>query len=405
MLQAVAPLPRRPHPVRQHGTQHIHLHAGQRLTIVNQAEDPVAGQFHITAKICSSVVCDARAIVRTMHGRAASIQKHVDAAFNQSSNSGQPSKAAEPSADSQVPLSEERLLSPVSRGEQSRLRDSTRDLFQHALDGYMRHAFPADELRPKSCTPTEFEPTGGGRLREYSDAAKATVIDDTAFIEASVRGRRKAVRFIAGIAHLVLPEWRKSVAASPALRVNPHIRRALQRVADEMTALRRQHGLKTEVQGEQRGAHGALDEEAAKLQLSDQELETLDSRVGAQLMLLMGLLPIEDKPSDGSHSDGSTDKTKTAPSTSHSAHESDDRRASDAQGHRTRRRWSTLGLDAETIRALTSMPNISMWEHKPVGKAVYDQGMLTLLDSLDTIAVMGNASAFRDAVRHAPHPS
>ncbi|CAM6075785.1 unnamed protein product [Sphagnum tenellum] len=40
----------------------------------------------------------------------------------------------------------------VSRDESAELRDEVKEMFYHAFDNYMRHAFPLDELRPMSCT-------------------------------------------------------------------------------------------------------------------------------------------------------------------------------------------------------------------------------------------------------------
>jgi len=35
--------------------------------------------------------------------------------------------------------------------EAKQLRDEAREMFYHAFNGYMEHAFPLDELRPLSC--------------------------------------------------------------------------------------------------------------------------------------------------------------------------------------------------------------------------------------------------------------
>ncbi|KAJ1698360.1 hypothetical protein LUZ63_006872 [Rhynchospora breviuscula] len=43
------------------------------------------------------------------------------------------------------------LADGVSPQEARQLRDEVRDMFYHAFDGYMEHAFPLDELRPLSC--------------------------------------------------------------------------------------------------------------------------------------------------------------------------------------------------------------------------------------------------------------
>ncbi|XP_078175719.1 glycosyl hydrolase family 47 protein isoform X1 [Carex rostrata] len=43
------------------------------------------------------------------------------------------------------------LADGVSPQEAKQLRDEVRDMFYHAFNGYMKHAFPLDELRPLSC--------------------------------------------------------------------------------------------------------------------------------------------------------------------------------------------------------------------------------------------------------------
>lgn len=47
----------------------------------------------------------------------------------------------------------------VTPEEAKQLRDEVREMFYHAFDGYMKHAFPLDELKPLSC---EGEDTLGG---------------------------------------------------------------------------------------------------------------------------------------------------------------------------------------------------------------------------------------------------
>lgn len=44
------------------------------------------------------------------------------------------------------------LAGGVTQEEARELRDEVRDMFYHAFNGYMDHAFPLDELRPLSCT-------------------------------------------------------------------------------------------------------------------------------------------------------------------------------------------------------------------------------------------------------------
>ncbi|KAK4857224.1 hypothetical protein QYF36_025829 [Acer negundo] len=43
------------------------------------------------------------------------------------------------------------LADGVTSDEARQLRDEVREMFYHAFDGYMEHAFPLDELRPLSC--------------------------------------------------------------------------------------------------------------------------------------------------------------------------------------------------------------------------------------------------------------
>ncbi|KAK2647151.1 hypothetical protein Ddye_022346 [Dipteronia dyeriana] len=43
------------------------------------------------------------------------------------------------------------LADGVTTDEARQLRDEVREMFYHAFDGYMEHAFPLDELRPLSC--------------------------------------------------------------------------------------------------------------------------------------------------------------------------------------------------------------------------------------------------------------
>ncbi|KAL0348938.1 UNVERIFIED_CONTAM: Alpha-mannosidase I MNS4 [Sesamum angustifolium] len=43
------------------------------------------------------------------------------------------------------------LAGGVTKEEAKQLRDEVREMFYHAFDGYMKHAFPRDELKPLSC--------------------------------------------------------------------------------------------------------------------------------------------------------------------------------------------------------------------------------------------------------------
>ncbi|BFZ55466.1 hypothetical protein PYCC9005_002507 [Savitreella phatthalungensis] len=59
------------------------------------------------------------------------------------------------------------------------LRDRTKDLFFHAFDNYMTHAFPADELRPISCKPMERDPpdTLASSVNDICGGFAMTLID------------------------------------------------------------------------------------------------------------------------------------------------------------------------------------------------------------------------------------
>lgn len=52
----------------------------------------------------------------------------------------------------------------VSQAEREQLAQETRELFIHAFDSYMQHAFPHDELRPVTCSGEDFGPTAGNML-------------------------------------------------------------------------------------------------------------------------------------------------------------------------------------------------------------------------------------------------
>ncbi|KAJ1678841.1 hypothetical protein EV182_003250, partial [Spiromyces aspiralis] len=58
----------------------------------------------------------------------------------------------------------------MTRSERLKLRDLTQQEFNHAFDGYMRHAFPEDELRPLSCQ-------GRSRVRNPSTISDAYIND------------------------------------------------------------------------------------------------------------------------------------------------------------------------------------------------------------------------------------
>jgi hypothetical protein len=55
-------------------------------------------------------------------------------------------------------------------------REKVREMFHHAYDNYMRHAFPADELKPLSCAPRRAN-EGRGSLDDALGDYAVTLID------------------------------------------------------------------------------------------------------------------------------------------------------------------------------------------------------------------------------------
>lgn len=49
----------------------------------------------------------------------------------------------------------------ISEFERKQLRQEVKDMFYHAWNGYMRCAFPKDELRPMSCAGVDSPLIGG----------------------------------------------------------------------------------------------------------------------------------------------------------------------------------------------------------------------------------------------------
>ncbi|KAL4285021.1 hypothetical protein GQ457_16G029450 [Hibiscus cannabinus] len=81
----------------------------------------------------------------------------------------------------------------VTPEEARQLRDEVREMFYHAFDGYMEHAFPLDELRPLSC---EGEDTLGGYALTLIDSLDTLVLlGDRERFTSSVEWIGKNLRF------------------------------------------------------------------------------------------------------------------------------------------------------------------------------------------------------------------
>ncbi|PPR91270.1 hypothetical protein GOBAR_AA29406 [Gossypium barbadense] len=81
----------------------------------------------------------------------------------------------------------------VTPEETKQLRDEVREMFYHAFDGYMEHAFPLDELRPLSC---EGEDTLGGYALTLIDSLDTlALLGDRERFTASVEWIGKNLQF------------------------------------------------------------------------------------------------------------------------------------------------------------------------------------------------------------------
>ncbi|KAL1562106.1 Alpha-mannosidase I mns4, variant 2 [Salvia divinorum] len=85
------------------------------------------------------------------------------------------------------------LSEGVSKEEAKHLRDEVREMFYHAFGGYMKHAFPHDELKPLSC---EGEDTLGGYALTLIDSLDTlALLGDRESFSASVEWIGKNLRF------------------------------------------------------------------------------------------------------------------------------------------------------------------------------------------------------------------
>nr|AWA44967.1 alpha-1,2-Mannosidase [Saccharum officinarum] len=81
----------------------------------------------------------------------------------------------------------------VTLSEARRLRDEVKDMFYHAFDGYMKYAFPLDELRPLSCQGEDS--LGGYALTLIDSLDTLALLGDKEKFGAAVEWVGKNVRF------------------------------------------------------------------------------------------------------------------------------------------------------------------------------------------------------------------
>ncbi|KAH9297794.1 hypothetical protein KI387_029476, partial [Taxus chinensis] len=81
----------------------------------------------------------------------------------------------------------------VAPHEAKQLRDEVREMFYHAFDGYMEHAFPLDELRPLSCTGEDS--LGGYALTLIDSLDTLALFGDKERFSAAVNWLGKNVQF------------------------------------------------------------------------------------------------------------------------------------------------------------------------------------------------------------------
>ncbi|KAE8698270.1 hypothetical protein F3Y22_tig00110600pilonHSYRG00097 [Hibiscus syriacus] len=85
------------------------------------------------------------------------------------------------------------LANGVTPVEARQLRDEVREMFYHAFDGYMEHAFPLDELRPLSCGGEDT--LGGYALTLIDSLDTLALLGDRERFTSSVEWIGKNLRF------------------------------------------------------------------------------------------------------------------------------------------------------------------------------------------------------------------
>ncbi|GER25487.1 Mannosyl-oligosaccharide 1,2-alpha-mannosidase IA [Striga asiatica] len=87
----------------------------------------------------------------------------------------------------------ENVAEGVTREEAEQLRDEVREMFYHAFDGYMEHAFPHDELKPLSCGGEDT--LGGYALTLIDSLDTLALLGDQERFSTSVEWIGKSLRF------------------------------------------------------------------------------------------------------------------------------------------------------------------------------------------------------------------
>ncbi|KAL0376711.1 UNVERIFIED_CONTAM: Alpha-mannosidase I MNS4 [Sesamum calycinum] len=85
------------------------------------------------------------------------------------------------------------LAEGVTKEEAKQLRDEVREMFYHAFDGYMKHAFPRDELKPLSCGGEDT--LGGYALTLIDSLDTLALLGDRERFASSVEWIGKNLRF------------------------------------------------------------------------------------------------------------------------------------------------------------------------------------------------------------------
>ncbi|EYU33010.1 hypothetical protein ABFS82_07G040000 [Erythranthe guttata] len=85
------------------------------------------------------------------------------------------------------------LAEGVTKEEAKQLRDEVREMFYHAFDGYMKHAFPRDELKPLSCGGEDT--LGGYALTLIDSLDTLALLGDREQFTTSVEWIGKNIRF------------------------------------------------------------------------------------------------------------------------------------------------------------------------------------------------------------------
>ncbi|XP_057771420.1 alpha-mannosidase I MNS4 [Salvia miltiorrhiza] len=85
------------------------------------------------------------------------------------------------------------LAEGVTKEEAKQLRDEVREMFYHAFDGYMKHAFPHDELKPLSCGGEDT--LGGYALTLIDSLDTLALLGDRERFSTSVEWIGKNLRF------------------------------------------------------------------------------------------------------------------------------------------------------------------------------------------------------------------